>query len=71
MGIHQLLKEQAREFICGKLGHTWKFVLPLQTRPETREVLCGCPTCEEKEWKQVPEQAYQQIMKDYAEGKLK
>lgn len=71
MELQELLREQARECICGKLGHSWKFVLPLQARDATREVLCGCSTCQEQEWQQLPEKGYQQLLKDNAKGKIK
>lgn len=71
MGWHSLVKEQAREFICGKLGHAWKIALPVQIRDETKEVLVGCPTCEEKKWHKLPDGGYEQLKKDIADGKIK
>ena len=68
--MQELLRQQARAYICGKVGHSKKFVLPLQTRDATREVLCGCPTCKETWWLQFPEEGYKRLLEDNAHGKL-
>ncbi len=66
----RLLTEQARGYICGKLGCDWRFALPLQVRKETREVLCECATCHEQVWKQFPPDAYARFIEDAAAGKV-
>lgn len=67
----ELLREQARAYICGERGHSWKFVLPVQKRDETHEVLAGCSVCSEVSWIQLPPEGYQEFLKDLAAGKIK
>ncbi len=69
--LHQLLKEQARAYICGKLDHSWKFALPVQKRDESQEVLAICSTCEDERWVRLPPEGYQEFLKDLAAGKIK
>ena len=71
MSLHQLLKEQARAYICGKLDHSWKFALPVQKKDEIREVLCICSSCEKERWIQLPPKGYQKFLKDLEAGKIK
>lgn len=71
MCLHQLLKEQARAYICGKVGHSWKFKLPIEKKDESREVLSICSSCEEEKWIQLPEKGYQRFLKDLSVGKIK
>ncbi len=66
----ELLRQQAREFICGKLDHDWRSKLPIQTRDETRQVLCVCAMCEEESWEKFPEEAYRRILADVASGEI-
>ena len=66
----QFLHGQARAWICGELGHTWRFVLPLQTRDGTREAFCECATCHEQSWIQFPPDGYGRLLKDAADGKI-
>lgn len=67
----QLLKEQARAYICGKLGHCLRFVLPVKKRDESREVYAACVICEEYGWVQLPEDGYQKFLVDLTNGKIK
>ena len=70
MGNHLqvLLTEQARAYICGNLGHDLRIVFPLQSRDETREILCRCATCGENVWKELPLDGYERLLKDVAAG---
>lgn len=70
MGVRQLVNEQAHANICSGHGHRWKFVLPLQTRDETCEVFCGCATCETRQWRTLPPEAYARVVGDAADGKM-
>lgn len=69
-GLRQLLNEQARAYICGRLGHSWRCVLPIQKRDETREVFCMCVTCCRESWIQLPPEGYERFLKDFADGKM-
>lgn len=71
MGLRQLVEEQAREFICGEFGHSWKFVLPLQTKDAKMQVFCGCDICGERQWISFPPTGYRRLLLDAAEGKVK
>ena len=66
----ELLREQARAYICGEVGHSLGFVLPLQIRHETREVLCKCRTCEETTWFLLPEDGFKRFLQDAEAGKI-
>lgn len=66
----QLLNEQGRAYICPRVGHDWRFALPLQTRDKTREALCRCATCKEVQWLQLPPDGYERLRKDAADGKI-
>lgn len=66
----QLLLEQARAYICPRLGHSWKFVLPVEKRDESREVFARCATCGESQWIQLPEDGYTKFLKDLEDGKI-
>ncbi len=70
-GSAELLREQARAYICGKLDHAFAFVLPLQTQDETREAFCECVTCHEQMWIQFPPDGYERLLKDAADGKIR
>ena len=66
----RLLNGQARAYICGELGHSRGFILPVQKRDESREVLAMCRTCREEAWIQLPPEGYEQFLKDLADGKI-
>lgn len=69
-GSQQLLNEQARACICGKLGHSRRFVLPVQKRDGTRQVLTMCKTCGEETWIQLPSDGYERFLEDLTNGKI-
>ena len=69
--FQQLLDEQARAYICDELGHTLHFVLPLQVRHETRQVLAICATCHEKSWAVLSQEGFTRFLKDASEEKIK
>jgi len=69
--LPDLLNEQARAYICGKLGCSRHFVLPLQIRQETRQVLTECATCQEKSWIELPPEGFRRFLQDAADGKIK
>ena len=68
--LHQLLKEQARAYICGKLDHSWKFILPVEKRDERRQVHVRCSACELEAWMELPEEGYRRFLKDMKDGKI-
>lgn len=70
-GLQQLLREQARAYICGELGHARRFALPIQKRDERREVLTICATCREEAWVQLPQNGWAQFSNDLAEGRIR
>ncbi len=69
--MQELVRQQSRAYVCPKVGHNFHFILPLQTKDESREVLCVCVGCEEKHWKVFPEDGYKRLLADNAAGKIK
>lgn len=70
--FQELRNQQHYEFICGRLGHSWAFILPLRTRSETREVRSICKCCRTEGWSSaLSAEAYARLLKDEADGKLK
>ena len=70
-GLQKLLDEQARAYICGKLGHSRRFILPVQKRDESREIFSICKECNEEAWIELPQKGYEKFLKDLADGKIK
>ena len=70
MSLGELLNQQAEACICGKLGHSWKALWPIQTREETRQVFCICATCRRKSWIEFPPEGYSRFIKDVHEGNV-
>jgi hypothetical protein len=67
----QLLNQQSKAYICGRLGHGWVILLPLEAREATQEVLCKCKICEEgPAWVTLPQEGYERLLRDVAVGKF-
>lgn len=70
-GLEQLLREQARAYICGELGHDRRFVVPVQKRDAQQAVLTICVTCREEAWVHLPSSGWSEFLKDLAGGKIR
>lgn len=69
-GLHELVNEQVRAWVCGEFGCDQRFVLPLQIRKETQEVLSQCALCHSQSWVQLPPEGFKRFLVDVAAGKI-
>lgn len=67
--LRELLEETGGD-VCAKRGHRMEYVLPLQTREDTQEILFTCGTCYFQEWKKLTQAVYEQTCRDFKAGRL-
>lgn len=58
-----------RGYICHRIKHDFRFVLPLQKRDDTK-IFCQCSSCGQKSWIEFPSDTYKNILQDYDDGKI-